>query len=376
MNGGIARCHGGPPRGNAAAIMSINSRRALRGSRSLQALCCLRGADESNRRASFPWELNNKRQRNLGHQLFSSNAIYTDASLIWGRAHPGEAQQCLQVPPYPSMASTSEALINLSHLSSLEEYLRWRNWNFPLAKETDLPHAKALVSHLLSAPLTLGKFYDETFDTSILSTTRGITSLSFHWLCIGARAEAMLPVEFWQEMLIAITQCHQNSSSFSSGALDRKELHVEFSLDFLGPDVDPQMPDTTLTYENSQLHLKWLYKGFLHDYVKHRKTAKNYPWSAFILLNPGLAHPHLVKGWEQTIDFLLRIHRDNNHPILLTAHSSLDGVRDWNLLQSKLQTSQLPPFRHNPFASHITYEDPFDPTHMVQPNHSYLILEQ
>ena len=302
---------------------------------------------------------------------------FVDPALIYGRTHSQEAQDCLKVPPLPKHDN------NDNHspltLESLEDYWEWRKWGFPVSEEErNLPLAKALVSHVLSAPLTMAKFYEETFDTNIISA-QATHRLQFHWCCVGARAEATLPMEFWMELLVALTHLHTMQTtgptclSDSNHEQDENQLHLDLFLDFVGPDIHPQIPNKTLEYRNSKLHLNWLYKGFLHDYADEHRRAS---WTAFVLLNPGLAHPHLTKGWKPTLHYILEQAIQEHKPVLLTAHSQLDAVRDWNLLQSELSQIQLPPFRRNAFASHITYEDPFDKTHMVQPNHSFLIIEQ
>ena len=91
----------------------------------------------------------------------------------------------------------------------------------------------------------------------------------------------------------------------------------------------------------------------------------------YVLFNPGIGHPNLAKGWIPTLRYVINTRR----PVLITAHSRLDTERDWSVLKATLldlgQDERLQrccghsdddgeqnPYRLNPFASRLDYEDP------------------
>jgi len=309
-------------------------------------------------------------------QTFSTPA-YTDPALEWGRQNPQVAQACLAIPPLPKSSCTPP--LSLLSMTRLEDYYQWRNWKFPVSTTEDKQLAHALVSHVLSAPLTCALFYAHL--TRQQKQRPQPLEARHHWCCVGARAEATLPLEFWNELLVAI--CHDSHDDDHKNATNSNTEHepLDITIDFVGPDIYPQMLSQSLTYQHLTLHLNWLYKGYLHDYVKKAEEKHHHhdKWNGFVLLNPGLGHPNLREGWKPTLDYLFR--RDvsighEQHPILLTAHSELDAQRDWNVLVSSQYCNDNGNFPtcQNPFASRITYEDPFDASHVVQPNHSHLML--
>ncbi|CAB9513966.1 MSS51 mitochondrial translational activator homolog (Saccharomyces cerevisiae) [Seminavis robusta] len=292
---------------------------------------------------------------------------FVDPALEWGRAHSELAQACLKVPPLPSSpvtggTSSSVSCSQQNHsLTNFYNYWNWRQWEFPVETDRDLKHGQALVTHVLSAPLTLANFVT----TALLAHEEEQQDM-YHLCCVGARAEATLPMEFWKEFLLALTH------STTTAAATRS---IRIQMDFLGPDIHPQMPPQTLQYRDNQLQLQWLYRGYFHDYISDKNNnAPN--WNAFVLFNPGLGHEHLKEGWRPTLQYLLQQHTQHRAPILLTFHSQLDAQRDCTLLLQ--EEHHLPELAsnalQNPFASHITYEDPFDRSHMVQPNHSMIML--
>lgn len=142
---------------------------------------------------------------------------------------------------------------------------------------------------------------------------------------------------------------------------------LDVELDFLGPDVVPRTDSVTVQYQGSQLRLRWVHSGTFHDYVA-RDDARVDQYDAFVLFNPGLGHRNLQRSWDPTIDVLRGLHR----PVLLTAHSALDAARDSHHLHEAFDASAS--YTDNPFASRITYEDPFDPRIIVRPNHSVALL--
>jgi hypothetical protein len=71
----------------------------------------------------------------------------------------------------------------------------------------------------------------------------------------------------------------------------------------------------------------------------------------------------------------LQQHSKHKTPLLLTAHSEWDAQRDWHLLCQEYDDSlRIKAPQKNPFASRISYQDPFDSAHRVQPNHSVRML--
>ena len=85
-------------------------------------------------------------------------------------------------------------------------------------------------------------------------------------------------------------------------------------------------------------------------------------------MNPGLGHKNLIQNWEPTLSRLLQ----QRKPVLLTAHSDIDANRDKKLLKDVYQIDVQ--YHQNPFSSRIQYEDPFDKSHIVRPNHYFAIL--
>jgi hypothetical protein len=306
---------------------------------------------------------------------------YQHSALEWARENPNMAQECLNLPPLPTRGEMQSVnrLHSLKQIQSLSDYWKWRRWEFPVESDAELVAAKALASHVLSAPLT--------FATQLLTpnNSRNINDSSSsprkqqqqQWCCIGARAEASLPLEFWKEMLILGTAVAENGAP----------LHL--TLDFIGPEI-VQRPPVQLDYENSTLNIRWLFAGKFHDWAAQQASNRTnsmaaLSYDAYILLNPGLGHAHLKKDWKPTLDLLLTtrtaVEELEQHPtILLTAHSQLDAERDAALLTQELsssssQTKRTINYAENPFASRIDYQDPFDDQHLVRPNHYLVSLD-
>jgi hypothetical protein len=159
------------------------------------------------------------------------------------------------------------------------------------------------------------------------------------WCCLGARAEASLPVEYWNEILLLY-----HLLVIQQRPIDHQETTIH--LDFIGPEMGTdQRPPVTLSYRGdtstTTLMIQWLYNGTFHDYHQQQQretpetTNKLLDYDAFILLNPGLGHDHLRKDWRPTLDLLLCLPRTKNHQetirpktkgrILLMAHSKQDA---------------------------------------------------
>jgi len=303
---------------------------------------------------------------------------FHDKTLKWARENPHVAQECLNPPPLP--ASRDELLLALPRNGksvsvallgpnpTWQHFFEWRQWIFPVDKESDLDKAHALTSHVLSAPLTMAT---NLTSRSTSSTTK---SKQLRWCCIGARAEASLPLEYWKEMLLLLS------------AMSTRDDPVHLTLDFVGPDI-VKRPSVQLSCKDAQLDLQWLYAGKFHDWwvsTTVNSTATLSDYDAFILLNPGLGHAHLKEDWKPTLDLLLSF---NDHPhenskvqppiILATAHSWLDANRDTAVWRDDYGLESTT-YTENPWASRITYEDPLEDAqaqHIVRPNHYVATLQ-
>eukprot|EP00980_Cylindrotheca_fusiformis_P004074 scaffold880_cov132-Cylindrotheca_fusiformis.AAC.70 len=272
---------------------------------------------------------------NLDHSR--SRRFFRDATLKWAENNPQVAHRSLQPPGW----SVAENGVDPSQLS-IEEYLAFRKWALP-SNEQERETAVALVTHVLSTPMTLALFY-----TRALADSEKLKS-PLRLSCVGARAEATLPYEYWKEFLI--------TASLATNSPD-----ISIQVDFVGPDKNPQTLDRTVAWNDSTMALQWYHKGLLHDLDENS-------WDAYALMNPGLGHRNLFEDWKPTLARLMA----SGHPILLTAHSEKDAHRD-GLLLKDVYNMQVE-YTLNPFASRITYEDPFDQHHIVRPNHFIAIIE-
>ena len=259
--------------------------------------------------------------------LWLQRRFQTDVAFMWARKNPDEARACLKVPPINRVSFDS--------FNTLEEYFKGRNWNFSSVDndENEYKWAKRLVSHVLSAPLTVSQHFPSQHRTQRVCI-------------VGARAEATLPVEYWKEILIA------NNTAFP----------LNWTLDFVGPQVLTASNTVTLRNDDA-LTLQWTHSGYLHEMMDPPE------WDGFVLLNPGLGHDHLKQGWIPTLEFMFK----TGKPILLTAHSERDAQRDAKLLQDVF--GRPVDYQRNAFASRITYEDPLSQeTHLVSPNSFVTLL--
>jgi hypothetical protein len=195
----------------------------------------------------------------------------------------------------------------------------------------------AIRSHVLSAPLTLATLYNAATTTTAIRAPRRLC-------CVGARAEATLPYEYWKEFLLLASVLEP----------------LQARLDFVGPDIPTSKQPTVVALEDddSSLSLEWHYKGLLHDEANNDER-----WDAYIFFNPGLGHDHLEANWRPTLEKVI----EEKRPMLLTAHSELDAMRDSQRLGGYYGLDVQ--YSINPFASRVTYEDPFDRKHIVRPNH-------
>lgn len=292
-----------------------------------------------------------------GRRQSSSNeyeCYYVDPTLSWAKENPNEAQGCLQ-PPGWDISSNCDPDRNTQKTESLEDYCRWRKWPHSSPSSELHERAVAISSHVLSAPLTLANFYyhdaaaanEDCGVAAAAATTQHKNETTTRWCCVGARAEATLPYDYWKEFLLL------------GSAMAETAIHV--SMDFVGPDIQPTTPSRTIELEDdSSLSLRWYYKGLLHEATT---TNTDPQWDAYIFLNPGFGHTNLQDAWHPTLERVIEEERS----ILLTAHSELDSLRDSEHLKQRYGLDVH--YSVNPFASRITYQDPFDKDHMVRPNH-------
>ena len=357
------------------------------------------------------------------------------------------ASDCLNVPalPCPQMmhvTSTPHGVRNW------DEYWTHRKWIFPetLKDETERDHGQALVSHVMSAPMTIFSMLDLLLEASMTVTTSikvlaNQSKVKVRWCCIGARAEASLPMQYWQEMIDMIhvsrlVALRQHTIDRQDGTNNRMREMIpkplDITLDFIGPEMNvhptivlhpskllphgdfvsddaTQSPFTTCT-------IRWKHKGVYHTHfneMNERDDGPDKDYDAFILFNPGIAHPYLQELWKPTLQiifeqyFRIRSTSVDSCAILLTAHSKIDALRDSALLQRymsslkeyntdeyhiKATTSSIENessanhvpgtlnyYFENPFASRIYYQDPIGQEqsnipHIVRPNHYVTML--
>ena len=192
--------------------------------------------------------------------------------------------------------------------TSLEDYLERRGWIVP---EESHDHAISLISHVLTAPLSL------PLDCSSV-------------VCLGARSESQLPVHYWQE---------------------RPDVR---QIDLVGPEMTPQQGRAGTTTGQT---LRWPHRGLYHEWA----DAPACDYDAYVLFNPGIGHEHLRESWKPTLDMLLQ------KVLVCTAHSERDAERDQK--EWKHSYGMDVDYIVNPWASRIAYLDPLSPTeHWVRPN--------
>mmetsp|Transcript_40056 Transcript_40056/g.84110 ORF Transcript_40056/g.84110 Transcript_40056/m.84110 type:complete len:412 (+) Transcript_40056:3-1238(+) len=368
-------------------------------------------------------------------QSSSSSSYSADdcAHRAFAKTHPKAAADILAVPSYESLLASSSFPFTKTNdddnkilPSSLEDYLQWRGWDIDgilhkhnLDAEVHRNSDIGLLSHPLTFPLTLGHWH-VTKNSKVRDGDGGEERTddkhTIRLCCVGARAECTLPDEFWREFLVCMAT---NNTSIGIGD-GTYQKDFKYIIDFVGPDVPHHLKSKTITLgttqeggrevqEQNQSDItlpQWeltmnYHTSFLHQvvlqFLKASQSDKNasctskriekiqqYWNGGFVLFNPGLGHPHLQKGWEPTLKFLLGA----GQPLLFTAHSALDANRDYELIRKilgeddgRIDTGLLG-YEVNPYASRMEFVDPFPPTsqnqegvqHVVRPNHSYLML--
>jgi hypothetical protein len=297
-----------------------------------------------------------------------------------------------------------------SSRTTFEDYLIWRGWDVELIEN---PMTNALLSHALTFPLTLASHVSHFMSSPVKeSIDRHVVNIC----CVGSRAEANLPDEYWREFLIASNYFFLLPPKMDSGR--SAVVYQHWNIDCIGPEVKTSS-DSSAGAMNSKsqprsrciplhqgrdgpcitlnLHQEYLHNHVLHDVYQRKQNPANNAvvqetldkWDGFVLFNPGIGHPHLKKSWKPTMEFILKTQKN----IIITAHSNIDKARDEHLLKRLImlhlggeddfcskqkvtvqrKTEDLVEYRMNPFASKMLFEDPFATDmdeKLVRPNHS------
>ena len=192
--------------------------------------------------------------------ITNNHQEYTDCPYrIFAKEHPDVARELLKVPPhYPTHNKTPI----LSKDEKLEHYLIWRGWDIKgilnrhkLDNESTNSAAVGLLSHPLTFPLTLGRYISEmvTHDSTNYEQKKDIRIC-----CVGARAEATLPDDYWREFLIAASTVAESS----------------ITIDFIGPDIPSNLNSskTIFLLDNNNDNED----GHIQQYNKSNKLTMNY----------------------------------------------------------------------------------------------------
>jgi hypothetical protein len=274
-------------------------------------------------------------------------------------------------------------------------------------------NGQALSTHVMTVPMTLVSVVKELLlwnldekkcvDDELASSK---TTTTIRWCCLGARSEALVPLEYWGEMIYLMNEMIVANSN--DAAVPSSPVHIY--LDFIGPEMN-RRPDVTLQpfqdndgtqNSSTRLTIRWLFKGLYHTFhdeltevsdTEVRDTVAKYYYNAYILLNPGIGHPHLLQSWQPTLQLIFHQYFTSvGCTLLLTAHSALDAERDRQILHQYMNTydavyddiQSIPQYQVNPFASRIQYRDPvvlpqqqsMSGPHIVRPNHYIAILNR
>jgi hypothetical protein len=193
------------------------------------------------------------------------------------------------------------------------------------------------------------------------------------WCCVGARAEATLPWQYWKEFLLLGSALLEKDGSSSDN--DGQMLQVE--LEFTGPDIPPVLPEQIISIDDGTMTIRGGHRGLYHEQPTEKILKDQTSCDAFLFFNPGFGHPNLQRSWEGTLSCILQQKDagidENRATILLTAHSERDAERDTDVLANRYGLVGVQ-YTINPFASRISYRDPFDGHHIVRPNHYVAVL--
>lgn len=307
----------------------------------------------------------------------SSLLSFQDPALVWASHNRTVAESCLNQPPDNDNLKIREDDRIFLDWKGFEDYWRWRNWDFTRAEEADVEartYGQNLATHVLSDPMTIAMLLLPSTTPSIPSTEVSLSNGKRHSLqlcCLGARAEALLPTQYWREILLV-------------AASRLGWSHVDLTVDFVGPDIPSkrQRVRHSCSFTHGTVTVRWVYKGVFHEFLKKMENESRYGggpritasyWDAFVLFNPGIGHDNLRDDWKPTLDKLLSSEEWRRYPMLLTAHSWLDAQRD-GLALTEYLLNEAPLYQKNPWASRIQHEDPFLPSHMVQSNLYYHVI--
>jgi hypothetical protein len=297
------------------------------------------------------------------------------------------ASECLNAPSLPPTSLADDTITASSGILNWEEYWSYRNWNFPktLKDDTEREYGHALAAHIMTAPMTIYSMLDPLLEagSKVITSTKEVTNthknnkektatMKVRWCIIGARSEASLPIQYWQEMLDMIHAArllafHKFSMNAKQNMNNKRTPLVpkilEITLDFIGPEMNIQpsivlhpskslrhdeydfVGDDTTTNIFTTCTLQWRYKGLYHTHyneINEQEDVYDKQYDAYILFNPGIGHPYLQKLWQPTLQLIFeqfyRIRNTLNGgcTILLTSHSMTDALRDSKLLQQYL----------------------------------------
>lgn len=277
------------------------------------------------------------------------------------------AKEAVEVPSLSLVDSTSQTVSK-----DIDEYLVWRGWD---KQYIDNQCTNALLSHLLTFPLTFAKYAD--FFTDIHSSEEGVKELRI--CCVGSRAEANLPDDYWREFLVAFHHFHGNDNQIS------------WVVDCIGPEIAPQLKSKQIWADQESMLTLNYHKGFLHDHVVHlyKNSKSSNPtqeilntWNGFLLYNPGIGHPNLIKSWRPSLDFIAK----TTKKVLITAHSDIDAARDSKVLHEIQSGSDIVndvpiSYEKNAFKCKTLFEDPCasdkdSHTSVVSPNHAVCAMKK
>jgi len=312
-------------------------------------------------RQGIPWIPSKRRS-------ISDFVLSRDEARVWSRKNERLAREAMSLSNIFDLDSHKHR----HSMNELEAYLRERSWtgySNEESNESSLNHMIVLISQALTYPLTLG-YHSRHF----LPTT-GTTHMRL--AILGARSEASLTPSYWRDML------------YISHRMNEKNTPLQWTLDFIGPDLAPRLASRFISLHDSQQNLKLFmtyHNTCFHQHVLDQKntTTKSIDdqWDGYVLFNPGFGHPNLVQLWKPTLALILQ----SKKPILITAHSELDQKRDQRILQNMLKEfrsshvdgSQVI-YNPNPFASRMVFEDIIkvtneDGPHFIRPNYSVCLL--
>ena len=315
---------------------------------------------------------------------FSTFILSRDEARKWSRKNERLAREAMSLPTTTIMEPQN---MSFNIPFDLEAYLRERCWpgfSDDESSKSSVDHMIVLISQALTYPLTLG-FHSQPFFMEGKNDIR--------LAVLGARSEASLPVAYWREMLYLSDRMNNSSNTNTSP--------INWTLDFIGPDIAPRLASRFTSLNSSHRHLKLVmnyHNTYFHQHVMDQSNAQSQSivnrWDGFVLFNPGVGHSNLLQLWKPTLELILQ----SNKPILITAHSEIDQERDRQTFVDALeeirgnadgspqsrfcQFSSSSPilYKSNPFASRMVFEDIIkekgsnDGPHLVRPNYSVCLL--